>query len=181
VSNLQLKNYKKAADVLESGVNQVADNNGLEIDFYNNLAEAYYRLNDYTKSDMYFEKVLDKDPDNALALNNYAYYLSVRNEKLDKAEGMSKKSLEKEPANASYLDTYGYILYKQGKFEEAAKYISQSLEADRQSADVNEHYGDVEYKLGNIEKALEYWKYAKQYGADSPALDRKIANQKIVE
>jgi len=181
VSNLQLKNYKKAADVLESGVDQVADNNSLEIDFYNNLAEAYYRLNDYTKSDMYFEKVLDKDPDNALALNNYAYYLSVRNEKLDKAEAMSKKSLEKEPTNASYLDTYGYILYKEGKYEEAAKYISQSLEADKQSADVNEHYGDVEYKLGNVEKALEYWKYAKQYGDDSPALDRKIANQKIVE
>lgn len=180
-ANLQLKNYKKAADVLESGVNQIADNKDLELEFYNNLAEAYYRLNDYPKSDMYFEKVLEKDPDNALALNNYAYYLSVRNEKMDKAEAMSKKSLEKEPVNASFLDTYGYILYKEGKYEEAAKYIGQSLESDKQSADVNEHYGDVQYKLGNIEKAVEYWKYAKQYGADSPGLDKKIATQKIVE
>lgn len=180
-ANLQLKNYKKAADVLESGLNQVTDNKLLELDFYNNLAEAYYRLNDYTKSDMYFEKVLAQDPDNVLALNNYAYYLSVRNENMDKAEAMSKKSLEKEPANASYLDTYGYILYKEGKYDEAAKFISQSLDADKKSGEVNEHYGDVEYKLGHVEKAVEYWKYAKQYGDDSPTLDKKIANQKIVE
>ena len=181
VSNLQLKNYKKAADIMESGLSQITENKPLELDFYNNLAEAYYRLNDYTKSDMYFEKVLAQDPENALALNNYAYYLSVRNEKMDKAEAMSKKSLEKEPGNASYLDTYGYILYKEGKYEEAAKFISQSLDVDRKSGDVNEHYGDVEYKLGHVEKAVEYWRYAKQYGDDSPDLDKKIANQKIVE
>ena len=181
VSNLQLKNYKKAAEVLESGLNQVADNKDLELEFDNNLAEAYYRMHDYAKSDMYFEKVLDKDPNNTLALNNYAYYLSVRNERMDKAEAMSKKSLEKEPHNASYLDTYGWILYQRGKYEEAAKYIIQSLDIEKDNAEVNEHYGDVEYKLGKVDTAVEYWKKAKQYGSDSPNLDKKISNQKIVE
>jgi len=181
VANNQLKNYKKAATILESGLNQLTDNKALEIEFYNNLGEAYYRLNDYAKSDSYFDKALDKDPNNTLALNNYAYYLSVRDEKLDKAEEMSKKTLDKEPDNASYLDTYGWILYKRGKFEEAAKYIKQSLDKEKQSAEVNEHYGDVEFKLGSVDTAVEYWKYAKQYGSDSPTLDKKIANHRIIE
>jgi tetratricopeptide (TPR) repeat protein len=181
LANIQLKNYDKAAAILESGLNQTIDNPNLEVDFYTNLAEAYYRLNNYAKSDSYFDKALDKDPANVQALNNYAYYLSVRDEKLDKAEAMSKKTLEKEPENASYLDTYGWILYKRGKFEEAAKYIKQSLDKEKQSAEVNEHYGDVEYKLGSVDIAVEYWKNAKQYGSDSPALDKKITNHKIVE
>jgi Tfp pilus assembly protein PilF len=100
---------------------------------------------------------------------------------MDKAEAMSKKSLEKEPQNASYLDTYGWILYQRGKYEEAAKYIIQSLDIEKNNAEVNEHYGDVQYKLGNVDKAVEYWKNAKQYGSDSPTLDKKISNQKIVE
>jgi tetratricopeptide (TPR) repeat protein len=181
VSYIQLKNYKKAATVLESGLNQTIENPNLEVEFYNNLAEAYYRLNDYAKSDSYFDKALEKDPNNTQALNNYAYYLSVRNDKLDKAEAMSKKTLEKEPENASYLDTYGWILYKEGHYQDAAKYIKQSLDKDKQSAEVNEHYGDVEFKLGMVDIALEYWKYAKQYGSDSPTLDKKIANHKIIE
>jgi tetratricopeptide (TPR) repeat protein len=181
ISNIQLKNYKKAASVLESGLNQTIENPALEVEFYNNLAEAYYRMNEYAKSDSYFDKALEKDPNNIQALNNYAYYLSVRNEKLDLAESMSKKTLDKEPENASYLDTYGWILYKKGKYEEAAKYIKQSLDKEKQSAEVNEHYGDVEFKLGMVDIAIEYWKNAKQYGSESPNLDKKIANHKIIE
>jgi len=181
VSNLQLKNYKKAADILEAGLNQNMDNKALEIDFYNNLAEAYYRLNNFAKSDSYFDKTLEKDPDNTQALNNYAYYLSVRNANLDKAEAMSKKSLDKDPGNASYLDTYGWILYQRGKYQDAATFIKQSLDKEKSSAEVNEHYGDVEYRLGNVDIAIQYWKLAKQFGSDSPNLDKKIANQKIVE
>lgn len=181
VANIELKNYKKASSILESGLNQTVDNKSLEIDFYNNLAEAYYRLNDYAKSDSYFDKVLEKDPDNLQALNNYAYYLSVRNTDLDKAEAMSKKTIEKEPENASYLDTYGWILFKRGNFEDAAKYIKESLDKDKSAAEVNEHYGDVQYKLGKTDIAVEYWKNARQYGSDSPNLDKKIANHKIIE
>jgi tetratricopeptide (TPR) repeat protein len=181
VANIQLKNYKKAASLLESGLNQTLENPALEVDFYNNLAEAYYRLNEFAKSDSYFDKALEKDPNNTQALNNYAYYLSVRNDKLDKAEAMSKKTLAKEPENASYLDTYGWILYKLGRYNEAAGFIKQSLDKDKQSGEVNEHYGDVEYKLGMTDIAIEYWKNAKRYGSDSPNLDKKIENHKLIE
>lgn len=181
VANIEQKNYKKAVNILEAGLNQNIENPALEGQFYTNLAEAYYRLGDNSKSDSYFEKALAKDPNNALALNNYAYYLSVRNDELPKAEEMSKRSLDKEPDNASYLDTYGWILYKEGKYDQAADYIKKSLDKDPKAAEVNEHYGDVQYKLGNKDTALEYWKLAKKYGSDSKNIDKKISDRKLYE
>lgn len=181
VANIEQKNYKKAASVLEAGLNQNVDNPALEGQFYTNLAEAYYRLGDNSKSDSYFDKAISKDPGNVLALNNYAYYLSVRNQDLPKAEEMSKRTLDKEPDNPSYLDTYGWILYKEGKYSEAAEYIKKSLDKDSKAAEVNEHYGDAEYKLGNKDVAIEYWKLAKKYGSDSKNLDKKIADKKLYE
>jgi Tfp pilus assembly protein PilF len=60
-------------------------------------------------------------------LNNYAYYLSLRNEKLDKAEEMSKKSNEIDRDNASYNDTYGWILYGLGKYEDAKLWLEKAI------------------------------------------------------
>ena len=122
---------------------------------------------------------MEIDASNALVLNNYAYYLAVRGEQMEKAEEMSKKSLEKEPENASYLDTYGYILFKNGKYEEAEKYIKKSLDKEPESGEINEHYGDVQYKLGNKEAAMDYWKKAKKYGSEGEDLKKKIEEGKL--
>ncbi|WP_395055951.1 tetratricopeptide repeat protein [Flavobacterium sp.] len=52
----QLKNYKKATDFLESGIDYVIDNVDLEIDFLNQLSEASKGLGNTQKSDQYLAK-----------------------------------------------------------------------------------------------------------------------------
>ena len=52
----QLKNYKKANDFLESGIDYVIDNVDLEIDFLKQLAEASKGLGNTQKSDQYLAK-----------------------------------------------------------------------------------------------------------------------------
>jgi tetratricopeptide (TPR) repeat protein len=54
-SNL-LKNYKKATDFLESGIDYVIDNVALEIDFLNQLAQASNGLGNTQNSDQYLAK-----------------------------------------------------------------------------------------------------------------------------
>ncbi|MDZ7695279.1 MAG: hypothetical protein U5K69_29885 [Balneolaceae bacterium] len=54
------------------------------------------------------------DPQNHNVLNNYAYYLSERDEQLEKAEKMALKAIEQVPDNPSYLDTVGWVYYKRG-------------------------------------------------------------------
>ncbi|MBK7384433.1 MAG: hypothetical protein IPI81_14055, partial [Flavobacteriales bacterium] len=59
-----------------------------------------------------YDKALARIPDDATTLNNYAYYLSVRGEQLEKAERMSKRSNELAPGQPSYQDTYAWVLFR---------------------------------------------------------------------
>lgn len=139
------------------------------------LAGLYETFKRYKESNAAYEKVLSIEPDNALALNNYAYYLSVRGERLNEALVMSKKSLENNADNGSYLDTYGWILFKLKKYEEARDYILKSLKANPNSAVVNDHLGDVYDALGDRTNAMKYWKKAYELAPDNQEFKNKVS------
>jgi tetratricopeptide (TPR) repeat protein len=56
LANNQLKNFKKAAAILETGLDFVIDDVALEINFNIQLGEAYTGLGDVNKKDKYFSK-----------------------------------------------------------------------------------------------------------------------------
>jgi tetratricopeptide (TPR) repeat protein len=115
-------------------------------------------------------------------MNNWAYYLSLRNEQLEKAEKMSRKSNQLVKDNASYEDTYAWILYKMKNYEEAKRWQERALEHSREPNGILlEHYGDILYQLGQKEIAIEYWKKAKVTGKYSELLDKKLADKTLYE
>lgn len=154
-----------------------------EIIFYNSIAEYYNELKQYQKSDSVFEDLLKKAPDNIMALNNYAYYLSERGERLEYALNLSKKTLEQEYDQPNYLDTYGWILYKMKRYEEAKVYIEKAISnaGNDVSAVVLEHYADIEFQLGHVDNALKIWKAIDEAGQGSPLLKKKIKDKKLYE
>lgn len=181
VSNIQLKNYKVAVEVLNEGKEFVYDEQIL-IQFYANIGDAQNQLKNYSASDSAYKKALEIDPDNVYILNNYAYYLSLRNTDLEYAEAMSKKSNEIEPGNSSYQDTYGWILYQMKKYDDAKVWIGKALDGGgKNNGILLEHYGDVLYKLGEIENALKYWMDAKKTGNTTEFIDKKINDKKLYE
>jgi tetratricopeptide (TPR) repeat protein len=179
VANLQLRNHKKAAQSLKDGLEFVVDNKALMMDFYSNLGDAYFYLKEYEKSDKAFDDALKIDTDNTYVLNNYSYYLSLRNENLDRAEKLSKKANELSPNNRNYMDTYGWILYQQKKYKEAEEWLSTATKMGPPKADILEHYGDVLYKLNKAEEALQQWELAKKAGGNSDSLLNKIRTKKL--
>ncbi len=183
IARIQKKKYTEAVMVLNSGVKMVVDNPPLEAQFYASMGDAYQELKDYPRSEENYEKALKLNPKDANVLNNFAYYLSLRGEKLQRAEEMSKLSNELEPEQGSYQDTYGWIMFKMGKYPEARTWIEKSLAASADSsATVLEHYGDVLYKLGDTVKALEYWQKAKTAGdGASELIDKKIQDKMFIE
>ena len=56
LANNQLKNFKKAATILETGLDFVIDDDALEINFNIQLGEAYSGLGDVNKKNKYFSK-----------------------------------------------------------------------------------------------------------------------------
>ena len=178
VANMHIRNYKKAAQSLKDGLEFVVDNKALMMDFYSTLGDAYNYLKEYQKSDKAFDDALKIDADNTYVLNNYAYYLSFRNDNLDKAEKLSKKANDLNPNNRNYMDTYGWILYQEKKYNEAEEWLSAAAKMGPPKAVILEHYGDVLFKLNKIEEALTQWYLAKQAGGNSETLLNKIKLKK---
>lgn len=161
---------------------QSEDNKILLADMYSSLGDAFNNVKEYTRSDSAFETSLRLHSDNPSVLNNYSYYLSMRNTRLEAAEKMSKRSLELRPGEATFLDTYGWILYKQGKYQEAKRYVEDAI---KRTPDADgtlwDHLGDINYKLNNIDEAVKQWQKAKDKGTENNLIDKKIQDRKVYE
>jgi len=182
VSNKWFKHYPEAISALEMGIEFIIDNEMLLLEFYSSLADLHHATGNDNISDSLYEKVLSMDSENVLVLNNYAYYLSVRKMKLDRAKEMSLKCNEIEKDNGTYQDTYAWILYQLAEYEKAKEWMLKSLaNGSDKSAIVVEHYGDILYQLGNVEDAIFQWKKAKEFGEASKFLNQKIEEGKLYE
>ncbi len=179
--NLQEKNYEKAIDAALKGVEFVVDNDKLKVQFLSIAADAAHYAKKHQMVDSIYDLALLIEPNSAYALNNYAYFLSLRKVNLEKADSMSYLSLQIEPNSASYLDTYGWILYQKKEYTKAKSYIEQSLKISPKSGEVLDHYGDILYQLGEKENAMECWKKAKENNATGEFLDQKIKQGKLIE
>lgn len=178
----QLKNHDKAVLFLKSALDLALGDKELLVQIFSSLGDSFNALKKFKDSDASFEQVLTLDPDNFYVLNNYAYYLSLRGERLDLAERMSKRSLELNPDNPSFEDTYAWILFRLKRYAEAKKWIEKSLQGKPDNnATQLEHYGDILFYLGDQANALEQWKKAKAAGANSEKLNKKINEKKYID
>lgn len=178
------KEYSKALNSLERAADMMPEENRGELaGIYSTLADVYNSTKEYELSDEYFDKALKLAPDNPTTLNNYAYYLSERNTRLDDAEKMSARSLELAPNLPTFLDTYGWIMYQQGNYKKAKEYIEKAIAGEEAAASGTlwEHLGDVYLKLKDKNKAVESWQKAKELGVDNPDIDKKLKEHAMYE
>ncbi|MEM7654901.1 MAG: tetratricopeptide repeat protein [Bacteroidota bacterium] len=165
VSAIQIKDLGAAVNALEKIKRIGTAGNDLMAQACAELGQIYHRQKKYDQSDLNLQRAVTLTPEDDLLLNNYAYFLAERMERLDDAEKMAQKAVSKEPNQASYLDTYGWILYQQGKYEQAEIQLKKATELG-DGAVIHEHYGDVLFKLGKKEAAVEQWKKAQEIGSD---------------
>jgi tetratricopeptide (TPR) repeat protein len=173
------RRYEKAKKSLEEARNLSTDQK-FESHVNSLLGDVYNSLGQHDESDEAYEAVLAIEPEQDHVLNNYSYFLSLRNKNLDKAEEMSSKLALKFPTNATYLDTHAWVLFIKKDYENALKVLEQAIATQKNvSGTIIEHYGDALFKTGNAEKALEQWKKAKSMGETSDEINKKIQNGKM--
>lgn len=182
VSYIQVKDYEKALKTLENGQTYIIDNKKLEAQFELYRAEAYYNLKNRDKAYASFERVIVLEPDNFMAMNNYAYYLSVQSEQLEKAEILSGLVIKANPDNSTYLDTHAWVLFKKKEYRLAKFYMETALKNGGYENDVIvEHYGDILFMLNDIEGAVSNWKKSVELGNNSEILKKKIEEKRFIE
>ena len=132
-------------------------------DFDSYLGDLYHSVGETEKSFEAYDRVLSFDPNNALVLNNYAYYLSLRKERLDQALTMARHAVELTPDNPTYLDTYAWVLYERGEYEAAETQMEKAVRLLQQPDKTYfQHYADILEKVNKPEKAAEYRNKAKK-------------------
>jgi len=182
ISNKWLKNYNKAIESHTMGLEFVVENTELLLEFYSSLAELYHITEQHNLSDKYYDRALEINPKNALVLNNYSYYLSLRKTNLKMAKEMSLLSNDLDTNNGTYQDTYAWVLYSLNEYEEALIWVLKALSnGSDKSAVVVEHYGDILYQLGKFNKARNQWIKARDLGEGSQFLIKKIENNQLYE
>jgi tetratricopeptide (TPR) repeat protein len=182
VGLLQLKKYGEILSVLDSGVVHAKGDPKILSQLYTYKAEAYYNLKRYNEAFDVFDKVVELDPENYMAMNNYAYYLSIKGERLGIAETLSAKVIQANPDNATYLDTYAWVFFMKKDYKLAKFYMEIALsKATEDSAVLVEHYGDILFYLNEKDNAMTQWKKSLKMGNDSKYLKRKIAEKRYIE
>ena len=113
--------------------------------------------------------------DNAMVLNNYAYFLSLEGRDLERALAMAGRAIVLEENNPTYLDTYAWVLYQLGRYEEARTPMRQAVSLDRTgNKELFLHYGDILYKLKDNFMASIYWKKALESGYDPEQIEQRL-------
>lgn len=195
VSYYQNDSIDESIDILEKGAKALEESDDEEVvaevasDIFATLGDLYHQQGRNKKAYEAYDKAIAYNPDNVPCLNNFAYYLSVEGNQLDKALKMSKKTIDSEPNNPTYLDTYAWILYRKGQYTEARIYIDQTLKSlpdsereESASASLYDHAGDIYFRLGDTAKALEHWQHAASLSTDSELtkkLNIKIKNKRL--
>lgn len=158
-SHMLLENYQDAEEWLQQATLAPAQRNFRSV-IHSTLADVLNELDRWEEAEKTYQTSLRLDRDNHNALNNYAYYLSVRNEKLEEALEMSKRAVVIEPENSSYLDTAGWVYFQLGNVDEAKEYIERSIDAGAESATIFEHMGDIFEALNERSEAIYWWEKA---------------------
>lgn len=177
----QQKQYKTAEEAYLNGHGLLFESDKkLEHKFLISMGQLYHYMGEYSRSDSAYEAALDIEPQDALAMNNYAYFLALRGEQLEKALSMADFATRIYPRNPHYLDTRSLVLSKMGRYEEALECIKKALEVGgNKFAEIIENYGDILYATGQAEAAMEEWKKAaSMLNTPSESLNRKIETGK---
>lgn len=173
-----------ALNAFQNGISVIGEHSDPDIvsDFYAVMGDLLYEKGRAAEAYAAYDSCLQWEDDNIGCLNNYAYYLSVNGDSLDKAEKMSYRTVKAEPKNATYLDTYAWILFMQGRYAEAKIYIDQAVQNDSDSsAVILEHAGDIHAKAGDIDGAVELWARAAAKDPANKLLARKIRQRKYIK
>lgn len=144
---------------------------------YTMKGDTRYKLKDYDGMKHDYEMALLANPEDAMTLNNYAFYICESGGDIDKALEMAKEAIAIRPDSSTILDTYAWILFKKGEYKEALKYQESAIENaedEELTYDFYDHYGDILFMNKRPTEALEQWKKALQMNRDDKLLQKKV-------
>jgi len=98
----------------------------------------YLEAGQTDKAISHFQKAIEVQPKNAMAMNNLAW-LYFTQKKMDKARELGEKAVELAPQNAAIMDTLGWILVNSGDKSRGKAILEEAVKLAPDNAEIQEH------------------------------------------
>ncbi|MFQ3610180.1 MAG: tetratricopeptide repeat protein [Fimbriimonadales bacterium] len=122
--------------------------------YYQVLGTLAFLSGKNREADRWFRIAVETDPQNHIALNDYAYMLAEEGRDLERALKMAQKAVAIKSGQGAYYDTLGWVLYKLGRYEEALRELRIAVQTAPETAELRYHLAATYAKLGRTQDAL---------------------------
>jgi tetratricopeptide (TPR) repeat protein len=113
--------------------------------------------------------ILEREPDNAMALNALGYTLADRNERLEEALELIERAHALEPDDPAIIDSLGWVHFRLGNLDLAEQLLRQAYDAFPDQ-EVAAHLGEVLWHQNRRDEARAIWDEAEQNDQDAPVV-----------
>jgi tetratricopeptide (TPR) repeat protein len=150
VQNAQGKTDQALATYLEG-----AKNNPKEVRFSLLAGSIYERNQQWEQAKQVYQRVLELQPDNALASNDLAYVMLQQGGNVDVALAMAQTARRQLPDNPNSADTLGWAYYHKGVYNSAINLFKEAVKKDPENATYNYHLGLAYARNGQAAQARQ--------------------------
>ena len=159
----------KAWGVLQQALKQYPD----DLNLLYTRAMLAEKRNDLAQMEKDLRLIIQRDPDNAMALNALGYTLSDRTTRYDEAKVLIEQAHQINPEDPAVLDSLGWVNFRLGNLDEAERLLRQALERFPDQ-EVAAHLGEVLWANGKQREARQIWDKFLKEQPDSPILRSTI-------
>lgn len=144
--------YKNAVSTLAS----VKDHKNFTESHNYYMASILEKDGQFAEARKLVQVIIDKDPNNAHALNFMGYSYLERNEKMDKAFEYISKAVSLKPDDGYIRDSLAWYFYQVGKYQEALVEAKKAVELVKGDPTITKHLGMIYHRLQHYDKAKMY-------------------------
>ena len=159
----------RAWNVLQQALKQYPDDMNL---LYSRAMLAEKR-NNLEQMERDLRAIIQREPDNAMALNALGYTLSDRTTRYAEAKALIQQAYDLNPDDPAVLDSLGWVNFRLGNLDEAERLLRQALERFPDQ-EVAAHLGEVLWANGKQREAKKIWGTFLKENPDSPTLRKTI-------
>ncbi len=131
------------------------------------------KLGELTQAEDDLKAIIQKEPDNAVALNALGYTLADRTTRYAEALVYIKQAIKLKPNDPAVIDSLGWVQYRLGNTTEALRALRRAYDMSG-DAEIAAHLGEVLWMAGHHDEARAVWRKALKKDPHNASLKRVI-------
>ncbi len=126
-------------------------------------------MQDIAGAERDLRRIIERDPENAEALNALGYTLVDQTDRTHEALQLIERAIRLKPDEPAIIDSLGWARYRLGDLDAAVRDLRRAY-AKQPDAEIAAHLGEVLWVMGRRDEAREIWEQGRKKDAENKAL-----------